>query len=67
MREREVKMIVDGVRKIIGLDWDSGEQRAGITLPDSYRFDCAGGFIWPLPSGNIFVGCMFGPVLIQKA
>lgn len=67
MREREVKMIVDGARKIIGLDWDSGERRAGVTLPDSCRFNCAGGFIWPLPPGNIFVDGMFGPVLTQKA
>lgn len=52
--------------RIIGLDWNTGERIAEISLPNSYKFNCAGGFIWPLPSGDIFVGGMFGPVLLRK-
>jgi hypothetical protein len=53
--------------RIIGLDWNTGERVAEIVLGSSYRFNCAGGFIWPLPSGDLFVGGMFGPVLIRRS
>lgn len=52
--------------RIIGLDWDTGEHVAEIRLGSTYKYNCAGGFIWPLPSGDLFVGGMFGPVLIRR-
>jgi hypothetical protein len=56
----------DGVFKLIGLDWDSGKQVADIALGASRKFNVAGGFIQPLPSGDLFVSGYFGPVLVRK-
>ena len=56
----------NGDWRIIGIDWDTGEHVAEIKLGSTYKYNCAGGFIWPLPSGDIFVGGMFGPVLIRR-
>ena len=57
----------DGVFKLIGLDWDTGEQVADISLGTSRMFNVAGGFMQPLPSGDLFVSGYFGPVLVRKA
>ena len=57
----------DGVFKLIGLDWDTGEQVADISLGASRMFNVAGGFMQPLPSGDLFVSGYFGPVLVRKA
>ncbi len=54
----------DGKWRILGFDWNTGKKVADIALPDSYKFNCAGGFIYPLPDGRIFAGGMFGPVII---
>jgi len=50
---------------IKGIDWDSGEEIANISLPNSYKFNCAGGFIYGLPDGRIYAGGMFGPTIIN--
>ncbi len=54
----------DGKWRILGFDWNAGQELADIALPDSYKFNCAGGFIYPLPDGRIFAGGMFGPTMI---
>ena len=55
----------DGKWIIKGLDWDTGKEKASISLPDSYKFNCAGGFIYGLPDGRIYAGGMFGPTIID--
>lgn len=55
----------DGKWVIKGFDWDTGENISNLALPDSYKFNCAGGFIYPLPDGRIFAGGMFGPTIID--
>lgn len=55
----------DGIWQILGFDWDTGEEVSNMTLPNSYKFNCAGGFIYPLPDGRIFAGGMFGPTIID--
>jgi hypothetical protein len=59
--------LVDGEWRIIGLDWDSGEKVADIKLPNSYKFNSAGGFLMPLPDGDLFASGMFGPVRIRAS
>ena len=56
----------NGAFKLIGLDWTTGEQVAEVTLGSSRMFNVAGGFIQPLPDGDLYVSGYFGPVLIGK-
>jgi hypothetical protein len=51
----------DGHMTIIGVDWVSGQQVTSIRLPDTYKVNTAGQFIYPLPDGSLIISGSFGP------
>jgi len=51
----------DGQMTIIGLDWESGRQVTSVRLPDTYKVNTRGQFVYPLPDGSLVVSGSFGP------
>ena len=58
--------MVDGEYIIIGKDWNTGEQVAEIHMPNTFKLNTFGQFVYPLRNGDLVVGGTFGPVLIRK-
>ena len=56
--------IKEGVYKMVGLDWESGEPVGAITLGKSVKFNVAGTFLSPLPDGSLYIHGLFGPIRI---
>jgi hypothetical protein len=48
--------------EIVGLDWDTGETRTRLVLPQSQAWNGAYTQIQLLPSGDLFMGMLTGPM-----
>lgn len=54
----------NGEYRIVGLDWDTGEEIARLDMPNTFKLNTAGQFVFPLNSTTLVSSGSFGPVLI---
>jgi hypothetical protein len=54
----------NGEYRVVGLDWETGEEVARLELPNTFRFNTAGQFLLPLNEHTLVSSGAFGPVLI---
>ena len=57
--------IEDGVYSLTGLNWQTGEKMAEITLGKSVKFNTCGAFNVPMPDGSLYLTSVFGGVRIM--
>jgi hypothetical protein len=57
----------DGEYRIIGLDWETGEEVARLDMPNTFTLNTAGQFVFPLNATTLVASGSFGPVLISHA